>query len=198
MIELTALEAAKLIANGEVSSRELTEATLARIDAVEGRVKSFLTITREEALKKAETVDRKRSAGDKLSPLAGVPIALKDNLCTKGIRTTAGSKILDNFIPPYNATVVNKLDAADLVLIGKANCDEFAMGSSTENSGYHTSCNPWDITRVPGGSSGGSASAVAAGEAMVALGSDTGGSIRQPAAFCGVVGMKPTYGRVSR
>ncbi|EAX48985.1 glutamyl-tRNA(Gln) amidotransferase, A subunit [Thermosinus carboxydivorans Nor1] len=182
----------------EVSAREITEAVFGRIDAVEGEIRAYITQTREQALEQAQKVDEKIRRGEKISPLAGLPGAIKDNICTKGIKTTCGSKILANFVPPYDATVMVKLAANDAVIAGKANMDEFAMGSSTENSAFFASRNPWDTAAVPGGSSGGSAAAVAAGEAVWALGSDTGGSIRQPAAYCGVVGLKPTYGLVSR
>jgi len=196
--EKTARELGALLAKKEVSARQIAEAVFARIDAVEERVKAYLTLTRDHAMARAAAVDEKIARGESLGPLAGIPIAIKDVICTRGIRTTCGSRILPNFVPPYDATVVKRLNAADTVLTGKVNCDEFAMGSSTENSGYGPSHNPWDLARVPGGSSGGSAAAVAAGEAIVALGTDTGGSIRQPAALCGIVGLKPTYGRVSR
>lgn len=182
----------------EVSAREIVESTYSRINAVENRVGAFVTLTQESALKKAELVDAALGRGDQLPPLAGIPIAVKDNIVSKGIRTTCASKILSNFVPSYNATVLDKLDAQQAIMIGKANMDEFAMGSSTENSAFHITRNPWDLKRVPGGSSGGSTAAVAALEVPLALGSDTGGSIRQPAALCGVVGMKPTYGLVSR
>ncbi len=198
LFELTVGEASDLLASGKLSSRELTSSVLARIDAVEDRVRAYLTVTPEQAFTQADAIDARRVAGETLPPLAGIPVALKDNMCTTGVKTTAGSKILHNFIPPYDATAVVRLREAGAVFVGKANLDEFAMGSSTENSGYHTSANPWDLERVPGGSSGGSAAAVAAGEALIALGSDTGGSIRQPASLCGIVGMKPTYGRISR
>jgi aspartyl-tRNA(Asn)/glutamyl-tRNA(Gln) amidotransferase subunit A len=184
--------------NKEISAVELTESVYKRIDAVEDKVQSFITLTRDEAMAQARKVDEKIARGETIAPLAGIPGALKDNMCTKGVRTTCGSQILKNFVPPYDATVTAKLAAQDSVIVGKANMDEFAMGSSTENSSFQTSRNPWDTNTVPGGSSGGSGSAVAAAEAIWALGSDTGGSIRLPAAYCGVVGLKPTYGRVSR
>ncbi|WP_346356269.1 Asp-tRNA(Asn)/Glu-tRNA(Gln) amidotransferase subunit GatA [Azotosporobacter soli] len=193
---IEALHAA--LSNKQISAEELTQDVLKRIDAVEASVKAYLTLTPEIALEQARAVDAKIKRGDAISPLAGIPGAIKDNICTKGTRTSCASKILDKFVPPYDATVIEKLAAQDAVMVGKANMDEFAMGGSTENSGYHPTHNPWDLAAVPGGSSGGSAAAVAAGEAVWALGSDTGGSIRQPAAYCGTVGLKPTYGRVSR
>lgn len=187
-----------MLVNKEITSLELTQAVLARIDEVEGDVQAYLTITREEALAQAKAVDEKIVKGEEIAFLEGIPGAIKDNICTKGIKTTCASKILQKFVPPYDATVMQKLEAQNPVVLGKTNLDEFAMGGSTENSAYHPTCNPWNTDCVPGGSSGGSAAAVAAGTAVWALGSDTGGSIRQPASFCGVVGMKPTYGRVSR
>ena len=187
-----------MLVNKEITSLELTQAVLARIDEVEGDVQAYLTITREEALAQAKAVDEKIAKGEEIAFLEGIPGAIKDNICTKGIKTTCASKILQKFVPPYDATVMQKLEAQNPVVLGKTNMDEFAMGGSTENSAYHPTCNPWNTDCVPGGSSGGSAAAVAAGTAVWALGSDTGGSIRQPASFCGVVGMKPTYGRVSR
>ncbi len=198
LFEKSAMELAGLLKDREISATELVNDTLNRISEVEPRVNSFLTVTTEHALTRAAEIDKSRIDGTLLGPLAGIPYVLKDNLCTEGIVTTSGSKILANFTPPYNATVVNRLNAAGAILVGKANCDEFAMGSSTENSGFGPSRNPWNTDCVPGGSSGGSASAVGALQTPLALGSDTGGSIRQPAALCGIVGMKPTYGLVSR
>ncbi len=186
-----------LLRRGEVSSEELTRHFLNRITELDPKVKAYITITEEEALSQAREADQALKAGEE-KPLLGVPLAIKDNICTKGIRTTCASKILENFVPIYDATVIERLRAAGAVILGKTNLDEFAMGSSTENSAFFPTHNPWDLSRVPGGSSGGSAAAVAAGLCAGSLGSDTGGSIRQPASFCGVVGLKPTYGRVSR
>ncbi|MCD4783948.1 MAG: Asp-tRNA(Asn)/Glu-tRNA(Gln) amidotransferase subunit GatA [Candidatus Eremiobacteraeota bacterium] len=197
-INLTAHEAHEKMVSGEISSTELTKACLQRISMVEKKVSAYITIFPDLALKMAKDADERLKSGENVKPLTGIPIALKDLLCMKGKPTTCGSKILENFVPPYNATVVDMLLDAGAIILGKTNMDEFAMGSSTENSAFFPTHNPWDPDRVPGGSSGGSAAAVAAGEAIIALGSDTGGSIRQPAAFCGVTGMKPTYGAVSR
>ncbi len=198
LIDLMAHEAHDKLVSGEISSVELTKAYLDRIDEKESSIKAFLHINPEMALKQAREADRRISKGENVSAITGIPIALKDLLCTEGTRTTCGSLILENFVPPYNATTVSLLNEAGAVMIGKTNMDEFAMGSSTENSAFHPTHNPWDTDRVPGGSSGGSAAAVAAKEAPLALGTDTGGSIRQPASFCGVSGIKPTYGTVSR
>jgi aspartyl-tRNA(Asn)/glutamyl-tRNA(Gln) amidotransferase subunit A len=187
-----------LLLSRKVSAVEVTKAYLQRIEEQDSRIGAYLSVTQEQALRQAEEADRLIAQGNGASVLTGIPLAIKDNMCTKGIKTTCASRILENFIPPYEATVIEKLRQQHYVLLGKTNLDEFAMGSSTENSGFRPTHNPWDLSRVPGGSSGGSAAAVAAQEAVAALGSDTGGSIRQPAACCGVVGLKPTYGLVSR
>lgn len=182
----------------ERSAVEIAQEAIETIERLEPKVRAFLSVTADYALEQAQKVDAKIAAGEQIGTLEGIPIGIKDNMCTKGIRTTCGSRILENFVPPYESTVTQKLKDAGAVMVGKTNLDEFAMGSSTENSAYQVTANPWDLSRIPGGSSGGSAAAVAAGECTVSLGSDTGGSIRQPASLCGIVGMKPTYGLVSR
>ena len=198
LYQLTLHEAARAIQSKKVSSVELTKTVLDHLKKVEPQVQSFITITETEALAQAAEADKRLASGSNITPFTGVPIALKDLLCTKGVRTTCASKMLENFKPPYNATVVEKLNTAGAVSVGKTNMDEFAMGSSTETSYYQKTKNPWNLACVPGGSSGGSASSVSADQAFASLGSDTGGSIRQPAALCGIVGLKPTYGRISR
>jgi aspartyl-tRNA(Asn)/glutamyl-tRNA(Gln) amidotransferase subunit A len=198
MVEGTASEYLSLLARGDISSEDLTGQFLQAIRERDPKVRAYLQVDEAGALEQARDVDGRRKRGNSLGPLAGVPIAVKDVLCTAGQRTSCGSKILQNFVPPYDAHVITRLKQADAVLLGRTNMDEFAMGSSTENSAYQITRNPWDLERIPGGSSGGSAAAVAAGEAVLALGTDTGGSVRQPASLCGVAGMKPTYGRVSR
>jgi aspartyl-tRNA(Asn)/glutamyl-tRNA(Gln) amidotransferase subunit A len=200
-MELTALtvdRARTAVQQRETTAVELAEAHFSRIQKEDGQIGAFLTLSRDRALQQAERIDRMAAQGDPLPPLAGVPVGIKDVMSTRGVRTTAGSRILDEYVPPYDCTAVAKMEAAGAVMLGKMNCDEFAMGSSNENSGFHPVRNPRDLSRVPGGSSGGSAAAVAADMAVATLGSDTGGSIRQPASFCGVVGLMPTYGRVSR
>lgn len=194
-LDITELQ--RLLDGKEVSVGEVVISVFTRIDSVEEHVKAFVSVTKEKAVETASESQKKIDGGSSFA-LTGIPIAVKDNMCTKGIRTTCSSKILSNFIPPYESTVTSKLSEQGYILLGKTNLDEFAMGSSTENSAFQTTRNPWDLQRIPGGSSGGSAAAVAADECIAALGSDTGGSIRQPAALCGVVGLKPTYGRVSR
>ena len=196
--QLTAHKAINLIKKKKATAYEIIQDIFNQIDKVDNLIKAFLVVEREEALKKAKEIDKKVKNGEKIPPLAGVAIAVKDIIATQGTETTCGSKILKGFIPPYDATVINRLKDAGAIIIGKTNMDEFAMGSSTENSAFGPTHNPWDLERVPGGSSGGSSAAVAADETFVALGTDTGGSVRQPASLCGMVGLKPTYGRVSR
>ena len=197
LYELTIHEAHRLLRSREISSVELTRAVLGRIGQVEEQLHAFVTVTEDLALSQAQKADERLKNGD-ATPLAGIPVVIKDNICTKGIRTTCSSRMLANFVPPYDATVMEKLNPQDIVMVGKGNMDEFAMGSSNEHSAFYPTRNPWDLDRVPGGSSGGPAASVAANETICALGSDTGGSIRLPAGFCSVVGLKPTYGRVSR
>jgi aspartyl-tRNA(Asn)/glutamyl-tRNA(Gln) amidotransferase subunit A len=198
LCDLSGHELGRMLRAGDASATEVVDSALRRIDALDERLHAFLVVTEGLARPRAEDVDRRLQSGGDLPAVAGIPLALKDVLCTRGIRSTAGSKILEPYVPPYSCTPWQRLDEAWSVLMGKTNCDEFAMGSSNENSAYGPAHNPWDLETVPGGSSGGSAAAVAAGEAVWALGTDTGGSVRQPAALCGVVGLKPTYGRISR
>ncbi len=198
LFRCTALELSKMMINKEVSSVEVVNCFNERIMLTEPKLKAFVTLTPELARQTAETVDKRRLNGEMLHPLAGVPVAVKDNMCTRGIRTTCSSRVLEHYVPPYDATVVTAVRNAGMPVLGKTNMDEFAMGSSTENSAFYPTCNPYDLSRVPGGSSGGSAAAVKGAMVPLALGSDTGGSVRQPAALCGVTGIRPTYGRISR
>ncbi|MCD6198407.1 MAG: Asp-tRNA(Asn)/Glu-tRNA(Gln) amidotransferase subunit GatA [Deltaproteobacteria bacterium] len=198
LIDLSIYELHDILSKREASAVEITKAYLDRIGEVDPKIRAYLTVTADKAVAQAEEADRRLKKADNVTPLTGIPLGIKDVICTRGVRTTCGSKILENFIPPYNATVMEKIEAHGAVMLGKLNMDEFAMGSSTENSAYHPTHNPWDLERIPGGSSGGSAASVAAKACAGSLGSDTGGSIRQPASYCGVVGLKPTYGTVSR
>ena len=198
LYKLKAHQIHKLLRKKEVTSKEVTQVVISRIEEIEPKINAYVTRTFDLALDQAKRVDEKIARGEEIHPLAGIPVAVKDNMCTRGVRTTCGSKILHNFIPPYDATVIKRLKEADAVIIGKTNMDEFAMGSSCETSFFGPTHNPHNLETVPGGSSGGSAAAVSADECILAIGSDTGGSIRQPASFCGIVGLKPTYGRVSR
>ena len=198
MTDLTAAQIVKRVSSGDITAEAVTDSFLDTIRQQDQRIRAFLLVDENGARAAAKAIDAKRRGGEKLGALAGVPVAIKDALCIAGQKTTCGSKMLQDFVPPYDAHVITRLRQADAILVGKTNLDEFAMGSSTENSGYQVTCNPWNLECIPGGSSGGSAAAVAALEAPLALGTDTGGSIRQPASLCGVVGLKPTYGRVSR
>ena len=197
LLTKTAHELRDMLRAQEITSEQLVEAYFDRIESVEDKVKAYITLDKEGALTKARQVDRKIADGESLPDLAGIPMGIKDNICTKGVKTTCGSRMLENFIPPYNATVIEKLEDQGAIMLGKLNMDEFAMGGSTESSFFHSTSNPWDLERSPGGSSGGSAAAIAAGEAVFTLGTDTGGSIRQPAASCSLVGFKPTKGLIS-
>src|SRR5688572_15440734 len=198
LLDQSAAQLRQQLESRKVSSREVAQAFLDHIAKADGRIDAFLSVEPDRSLARAKDIDERRASGKSVGPLAGLPVAIKDVICTKGWTTTCGSKMLAKFVPPYDATVTQKLTAADAVLIGKTNMDEFAMGGSTENSAFKKTRNPWDTSRVPGGSSGGAAACLAASMAPLSIGTDTGGSIRQPAAFCGVTGLKPTYGRVGR